>query len=201
MTERGTTKGAYTRSRILAAARRALIARGYGGLVMREVAAACDMKLGNVQYYFATRDALVEQVIRAEARLDLDAIPGEHLDNPVAALEEAVAELHRNWRGESGVVFATLTALALHDEVFRELRKEIYARFYAHLQPILRAIDPEQSDAEHAIRARLITALVDGAPMQTGVAGTPAFIERVQTLAVEIAGAETCPRHPSNTPT
>jgi len=189
MSARATTKGASTRNRILEAARSALVAHGYGGLVMREVAAACDMKLGNVQYYFATRDALVEEVIRAEARLDLDAIEVEHLDDPVAALHEAVAELHRNWRGERGIVFATLTALALHDETFQALRKDIYARFYARLRSILEAIDRDQSEAEYAVRARLITALVDGAPMQTGVGGTRAFVKRVQTVATSIAGA------------
>ncbi len=60
-------KGAATRARILDAARNMLVDCGYDGLVMRSVAAAAGMTLGNLQHYFATREALLAAVVRAEA--------------------------------------------------------------------------------------------------------------------------------------
>ena len=86
-----TAKGSSTRARILAEARRALIVEGLDGLVMREVAAACGIKLGNLQYYFPTREVLLTEVIRSEARLDVDVIRArsEALE-PVAALRTLV---------------------------------------------------------------------------------------------------------------
>lgn len=183
-----TAKGTSTRARILAEARRALVERGYGGLVLREVAAASGVKLGNLQYYFATRDALVAELIRAEAFGDVVAIrEREDGSAPEAALRALVSDLNQRWRGDSGIVFATLTTLAQHDPAFRELRDEIYARFYETLQPILEAIDPGHGDEEYALRARLITALIDGSPMQVGVRSTRRFMARLQDLAVDIA--------------
>lgn len=185
-----TAKGSSTRARILTEARRALIVEGLDGLVMREVAAACGIKLGNLQYYFPTREALLTEVIRSEARLDVDVIRArsEALE-PAVALRALVAELNRRWRGDGAVVFATLTTLALHRPEFRTLRNEIYGDFYAVLEPVLAAIDPDARRPEIALRARLITALIDGSPLQVDVGSAPRFLKRLQDVAARIAGA------------
>ena len=59
-------KGEQRRQDILACARTLLVEDGYDGFVLREVAARVGVTLGNLQYYFATRDDLLEAVIRAE---------------------------------------------------------------------------------------------------------------------------------------
>ena len=185
-----TAKGSSTRARILTEARSALILGGLDGLVLREVAAACGIKLGNLQYYFPTREALLMEVIRSEARLDVDVIKarGEALE-PAAALRALVTELNSRWRGDGAAVFATLTALALHRPEFRTLRNEIYGDFYAVLEPVIAAIDPGAGRQEVALRARLVTALIDGSPLQVDVGSAPRFLKRLQGVAARIAGA------------
>ena len=63
--EGGYTKGHATREQILHAALVILIKEGYTALSMRRVAAACDMKLGNLTYHFRTREDLVRELLDA----------------------------------------------------------------------------------------------------------------------------------------
>lgn len=81
---------------------------------------------------------MVVEVIRGQAFTDVVAIRDRSEEHtPEDALREVVSDLNQRWRGDSGVVFATLTTLVQHCEAFRELRDEIYLRFYAVLQPTL----------------------------------------------------------------
>jgi AcrR family transcriptional regulator len=52
-----------TAARILDAAARHLAERGYGGLRIQDVARAADVRPAAIYYYFASRDALVEEVL------------------------------------------------------------------------------------------------------------------------------------------
>ena len=67
-------KGAQTQARIIAQARGVLVSDGYDAVVMRAVADAVGIKLGNLQYYFPTRDHLLLAVMAAEASSDIDDI-------------------------------------------------------------------------------------------------------------------------------
>ena len=60
------SKGEHRRADILAVARRVLVGGGYDRFVLRESAGRVGVMLGNLQYYYATRDDLLEAVIRAE---------------------------------------------------------------------------------------------------------------------------------------
>jgi len=83
------------RERLIAAARDTLYANGVDGTSLADIAAAADVPLGNVYYYFRTKDDLVGAVI--QDRLDmahglLDSIeagsadPGQRLKAFFAAL-------------------------------------------------------------------------------------------------------------------
>ena len=50
-------------------------------------------------------------------------------------------------------------------------------------------INAELEESEIELRVRLITALIDGSPMQTGVEDVELFIDRVQAQAEQIAVA------------
>ncbi|NJL28443.1 MAG: TetR/AcrR family transcriptional regulator, partial [Thermoanaerobaculia bacterium] len=56
------------RERLIAAARDVIYRQGYGPTTLAHVAEASGVPLGNVYYYFKTKDALVEAVI--ETRLE-----------------------------------------------------------------------------------------------------------------------------------
>jgi AcrR family transcriptional regulator len=183
-------KGEATRSRVLTAARDLLVQEGYDRFVLREIAARCDMKLGNLQYYFPTRESLIEVLIEREAARDIEAIRAVTCDAADAAeqLRRLTISLNAGWRGESGKVFAVMSLLAQHQQAFAKLYRTVYEAFYAELTPILRTLDSQCAPAVLQTRARLITALWDGAQMQVQC-GTPprAFLNEVAERVVEIA--------------
>ena len=191
MDKRLTAKGHSTRDRIVKAARKRLVEGGYEAFVMRELAEILDIKLGNLQYYFRTRDDLILEVIEAEASLDLQAIADhlDHHDSPAAAFQAVVGDLVARWRGQSGVLFSLLSSLTTHSEPFRQLYRRIYLRFYEALESLLREMNPALPDEEVTTRVRLITALIDGSSMQIRVGSGKTYLDRVQQEARFIAEA------------
>lgn len=188
-TTANTAKGESTRERILNAARAQLIDHGIERFALRELADGLQIKLGNLQYYFNTKEALVLQVLEAEAAKDR-AIIAQHQHAETAAsttLKAIVRDLTSRWSGQSGVLFSTLGTLAIHNNTYKRLYRQIYAEFYAALEAPLRTLNPNLSAAELALRARLITALIDGAPMQPQIPNRRLFLQRIQAEAESIA--------------
>lgn len=182
----GRPKGELRRAEILAAARRLLVEDGYDRFVLRELAGRVGVMLGNLQYYYATRDDLLEAVIRAEFaanQAEIAAIAGGpgSADTRLAAVTTHLIEV---WAREGGRVYAVMSFLALHHPRFRTLHREIYAAFYESLLPVLRELRPRARRAELLDAARLVTTVIDGAlvqvPSRTFVA---AAVKAVDTLA------------------
>ena len=188
-----TSKGNQTRARIVAAARQKLIDQGVDAFALRELANSLDLKLGNLQYYFKTREALILEVLQQEATDDIDLIRANQARSQTAqdALNAMVRDLVVRWRGDSGVLMSALGTLALHKTDFRRLHRSIYAVFYEALEMPLRAFNPVLGDAEIQLRVRLITALIDGSSMQTQIGDVDDFLDRVQQQAELIALAGT----------
>lgn len=184
-----TSKGSSTRDRILAAARARLIERGIEEFALREIAESLGIKLSNLQYYFKTRESLVFQVLDNEAARDRATIKAHQQNSKDAAdtFRKIVHDLTTRWRGDSGVLFSTLGTLAIHNEDYRRLYRSIYADFYKALEVPIRSLNANLSDSELAIRVKLITALIDGAPMQTQITKKQIFLERIQVQAESIA--------------
>ena len=184
-----TPKGASTRTQLFECARRVLIEEGLDALAMRDLAQRCQVKLGNLQYYYPTRDALLIAIIEAEAQLDRDAIRvamTAQLSHE-AMLQELVLALARRWHGDAGAIYAALTYLSLHCAEFRALRKRVYLAFYAGLVELLRKFNPRASAERLNERAQLLTMLLDGAPMQMPCRRPPALIDAVVREALRIA--------------
>jgi len=165
-------RGEATRASVLDVARSVLTDEGLDHFVVREIAARAGITLGNLQYYFATRDDLLEAVIRAEFDRDLATFCREigNRSTPTEELAGISRRLVENWCTGGGSVFAALSLLAYHDARFAHLNAEIYATFYAELGALIRRIDPAASDEEVAGRTVLVTALLDGVAMQTHAA-------------------------------
>jgi AcrR family transcriptional regulator len=153
---------------VLDVARRVLIEDGLEQFVLRHIAARAEMKLGNLQYYFATRDDLLEAVIRAEFDRDLATFRRDVVDRarPSDKLADVASTLVEHWSTGAGKVFLVLWLLAQCNERFARLKAEIYDTFHAELSAMLGRIDRHAGDEEVAVRARLITALLDGIAVQ-----------------------------------
>jgi TetR/AcrR family transcriptional regulator, cholesterol catabolism regulator len=119
------SKSARTRLRILEAAAHVLSRRGYAGTRLSEIAARAELRVPAIYYYFATRDAVVEEVTTAGVRRTR-----EHVAAALAALPDGVTPMDR-----------LVTAASAHLEMM--LRESDYARAAmrnaAQLPPALRA--------------------------------------------------------------
>ncbi|MDG1442806.1 MAG: hypothetical protein P8R02_08995, partial [Pseudomonadales bacterium] len=70
---------------------------------------------------------------------------------------------------------------------FRSLYRSVYEVFYRALEASVHGMNNELDDDEVRLRVRLVTALVDGSPMQTRVGDLQIFLDRVQDQAEQIA--------------
>ncbi len=92
-----------TRERLIAAAAAVIHAEGYSGTTLSRVARVAEVPLGNVYYWFRTKDALAEAVIDARVE-DLSALmdeagrkarPQDRLAALLARFAESCAEMTR----------------------------------------------------------------------------------------------------------
>jgi AcrR family transcriptional regulator len=98
MSTRGASRKGQERSEaILDAAERLLVDEGHAALTLRGVAQRAGIRLGNLQYYFATREALVRALLarilerataRLEERMGTAGDPAEAFDKSLEALLE-----------------------------------------------------------------------------------------------------------------
>ena len=182
------SRGEASRARILEEARRVLVEKGYDALVLRQLATGLDMRLGNLQYYFPNRQALMAALIEAEVEADIEALQRTVRGaEPEEALARLVRRLVSRWRSESGVVFATMTFLATQSDDIRAVYLRAYDVFYAEIERVLENLDPGHSASVYTTRARLVTALLDGAAMQTRVGERRGYLRSVTEAAIAIA--------------
>jgi AcrR family transcriptional regulator len=161
-------KGERRRAEILAVARTLLVRDGYDRFVLRTIAQRVGVTLGNLQYYYASRDDLLTALVRGEfARNQAEvAAIAAGTGAPQARLAAIARHLIEVWAHDGGRVYAVMSFLALHQRSFRALHHEIYTAFYAGLVPVLREIRPRASRARLIARARVITTVIDGALVQ-----------------------------------
>ncbi|NOX51232.1 MAG: TetR/AcrR family transcriptional regulator [Gammaproteobacteria bacterium] len=184
-----TSKGTQTRARILSQARGILVREGYDDLVMRELATSGGMTLGNLQYYFATKETLVTAIIEAEGLSDLNILREayQNCGDPKQALRTLVHSLVEKWRGESGAVFSTLNFLAMHKPAYRGLQRSIYQAFHRELEEAIECVIPNLPKQVYKDRARVLTALIDGAAQQPQIGPKAKFFTLVADAAIAIA--------------
>lgn len=187
-------RGETRRTAILDVARSVLVEDGLDHFVLRNIAGRVGITLGNLQYYFPTRDDLLRAVIRAEFDRDVAIIRTtvEQSQEPGIALEGVARGLVEHWC-DGGSIFSALTLLAYHHEGFRELNREIYETFYDELGTLIGAADPNADGAEVDARARLVASVLDGVAIQNHAevgldeAVCNELLERAGALVLRIA--------------
>ncbi|MBN9742717.1 MULTISPECIES: TetR/AcrR family transcriptional regulator [unclassified Amycolatopsis] len=102
---RSLAKSAATRRRVVEAAARVLMNRGYAGTRLSDIAEEAELQAGSLYYYFDSKEQLVEEVLRygvqftqAHVRATLDQLPedagaGDRLDAAVTGFLEAILDL------------------------------------------------------------------------------------------------------------
>jgi AcrR family transcriptional regulator len=104
-------------------------AKGTDAVRLRDVARAAGVSVGSLQYYFESRDQLIQEAFDQHARQVIDVV--RQADDPLAApwdrlvalLEAAV--MRRDLR-QSAALWMEFTSASLHDEQLRALVKGTY---------------------------------------------------------------------------
>lgn len=100
------------KSRILAAAKKLLFEKGYGGLALREVAGQCGLAVGTIYNYFSSKDRLVASVMAEDWMEALEAMKkgcdeAVDVEQGVRAIYDAVEAFSRVyepiWSGYKGL--------------------------------------------------------------------------------------------------
>lgn len=185
-------KGRQRRARVLAEAKRILLEEGMDSLALRKVAKQIDIKLGHLQYYFPTRDDLLEAIFREAWERD-EAILLEA--KTLEGIGKVLASLMKAWAGDRGKVYLMLTLRSLYDKRFRALKEEIYQAFYQDLVNLLASVHSGRSKTDLLAKAKVITSMIDGAMIQShsgSESNRRKQLDRLYTdlaeLATEVAG-------------
>lgn len=170
-------EGGYARGReghvqILQAALGLLVDSGYRAMSMRRVAQACDMKLGNLTYYFPTKEDLVRELLDAvisSYEIEFDAIVHETGISAEDRLTEVcILILEDICTKKTTRVFPELWALSNHDPFVLDRVQEMYARARVALEEIIAEINPALPDDERQILALFISGSMEGLTMFAG---------------------------------
>ncbi len=98
MTTKRTLQAEQTRQAVLDTARRLFAERGYDATSLQEIADAMGVRKANVYYYFKTKSALLEELLRSFTA------PLEILLDEVAASPEGTARVQRLAAGYAAIV-------------------------------------------------------------------------------------------------
>ena len=164
-------KGAKTLRLILAAAHRVFIQDGHAGLSMRKVADESGVALGNVNYYFGSKRALLEATLR-EALADyveahLQQIEKEDA-SPLETLLNVVTFYVSNGR-ESHPLFFQMWGYAASDESAKALIRELYRPIGRFIYYLVRGARPDASDERIREIVLQLFSLEEGAKLFIGI--------------------------------
>lgn len=142
-------KGAKTLKAVLAAANRVFIRDGHAGLSMRNVADESGVALGNVNYYFESKRALLEATLRevladyVEAHLDhLGPTPAPPLEILLNVISFYVSNGRRSYP-----LFFQIWGYAASNPAAKLLVQELYRPIGRFIYYLVRAARPEATDA------------------------------------------------------
>jgi len=168
----GYGKGNKTREQIRDAALVILIAEGHPAMTMRRVAAACDMKLGNLTYHFPTREDLMRELLEAVIRayeIEFDNLARMEDVPPNDRLAQICGLVLEDIRTEKTThLFPELWSLSNHDTFVRERVQELYARARAPLIEIITQMRPDLDRASVKDLALFISASMEGLTIFAG---------------------------------
>lgn len=191
------SKGRERVSAILAAARALLIEEGVAGFSLRNVAARAGLQLGNLQYYFRTKEdlvhALMEDVARGYVEKQAEVLARLPHDPParLTAWVDWLLEDAHDRRTQR--LFIQLWALIENIEGgAAEFLDDLYREDLRMLEELIGEVNPQLPPSDRRARAAFIAATVEGTMVAIRGAGARAWRrieEEIRTHAMRIAQA------------
>lgn len=165
-------KGQVRLASILEAAKAVFMEAGYAGLTMRKVADRAGITIGNLNYYYRTKEGLLRDLINyfINGYLEVfDQLRGAAGQSPQKQLE-SVLDFWIEDLGtpETTVFFPELWALANHDPHVAQLVDDLYARVHQPLIELIGLINPACPSREQQQLALFMCATMEGLTMFAG---------------------------------
>ena len=177
-----TSKGNERVVAILEAAKAVLVEEGFAALSLREVAKRADMTVGNVGYYFPSKDsllaALAEHIFdRWDARFRRH-VPADLPGGQPTFVYSIRFMIEENKRPKTKSLLLEMWAMANRSRAIRGMMDTFYRRMRGWIEAMLAEIDPAMSVHTRRLRAALITAQIEGLMLLIGP-NSPAEAELV----------------------
>ena len=165
-------KGQHTSLAILFAAEKLLIHEGYHNFSLRKVAATANLTLGNLQYYYPSKDALIKAMLDncIQRYLDMfDDIRAAAAADPEEQFKAIIKEILRDLNSKTTTVFfPELWSLANHDDHATEFMDAMYEKYRLVLIEIMSQINPALSANQLRRLAIFISSSIEGHTMFIG---------------------------------
>lgn len=181
-------KGAQTLKTILDAAYLVFVQDGHARLSMRRVASEAGIAVGNLNYYFRSKDDLLEAMLRET----LANFIGEHIrqltDNehdPSEALVDIVSFYVADGR-KSYPFFLQLWGYAGADTKARDLVRDLYRSIGRLVRQLIQIANPDISEEKATLAAVRIFSLEEGLKLLTGLEDGRSPFQDPENLAREI---------------
>lgn len=184
-------KGENTRDRILTFSRDLFLRQGYDALVLRRIADSLDMKLSNLQYYYATKDDLVAAIINSEEQQDYLILRSalDRIEEGEEVVRYVVPKLIEHWRGQTGAVFIAREFFALYKPEIQITKTGNDKIYFEEVERLIQRLNPALGKAELRYRRRMIIALLDGSGLTTDTGPRKQFMRQIEDLVITIARA------------
>lgn len=190
-------KGHERVERILDAAMDVLVEDGYAGLSLRGVAQRAGLSLGNLQYYFPTKQDVVRALLARYLETALRHVR-ERMDGggqqPAKRLRHALDALLEDQESPRHFqLFAELWALAARDAMVAEALGVFYAGYREGVVELLRELSPDLTPARRERRAALLVAFFEGLSLFRGggslrASSVPGLEQELRALWDELSG-------------
>jgi AcrR family transcriptional regulator len=161
---KGYTKGERRIKIILEAAEQLLIDSGYHNFSMRKVATKAGVSVGNLQYYFPSKDSLLEALLDHVIQNYLDAFerfkgqytPKEQFVKIIKAVIKDLKTKHTT------VFFPELWSMANHEKHISKIMDRMYGKYRALLADVIKDINPNLSELQAHRLSIFMTASLEG---------------------------------------
>jgi len=165
-------KGQQTAFTILQAAEELIIASGYHSFSLRKVADTAGITLGNLQYYYPSKDKLIAAMLDnsiqryidrfMEVRLEVGVDPKVQF---VALIEEIMTDLNRK---NTTMFFPEVWSLSNHYPHAVEIMDEMYGKYRDILIEVMAEMNPSLSPSQLHRLAVFISSSMEGHTMFIG---------------------------------
>ncbi|MEL7489779.1 MAG: TetR/AcrR family transcriptional regulator [Pseudomonadota bacterium] len=162
------TKGERKQRDILDVARPFLLSEGYPAFSLRDVAKRAGMSLGNLQYYFPSKDDLLVFIVQSEIDETLALIESVDWSEfpPEQTLKALIGAILYRLGGDGGQLYLLTAFLALHNDRFKKLQRDGFNVLIAASVEAARNLAPDLAERDLKMAALIAVSLVDGAIVQ-----------------------------------